>query len=54
MMIGLVSQKNLLQAHSAQQKSNRLEDLLIFGLTAITKLMQKGSAHFDKVYEFFL
>jgi hypothetical protein len=54
MMIGLVSQKNLLQVSSAQQKTNKLEDLLIFGLTAITKLIQKGSAHFGKVCEFFL
>jgi hypothetical protein len=39
MMVGLISQKNMLTAVSTFQFKSRLEELLMFGLTAITNLV---------------
>lgn len=56
MMVGLISQKNMLHAVSTFQKKSRLEELLIFGLTAITNLVndQTDSKIQERISEMFI
>jgi hypothetical protein len=55
-MVGLISQKPMLHAVSTFQQKSRLEELLMFGLTAITNLLNSETdiKIQERICEFFI